>query len=128
MAEQWMPYDHQKLDRLQVTDLSANALLRSGLPVDTYKTFFRNAERELEVRELPEAGRSAFLGQYEEGVNTYWLSLADESVWIIRGYDDGPQQVGWVNSSVIAFQKYWKYGTASLGRESMKTMTATTAS
>lgn len=105
MTSEWMRYDPNKLDTLRVTGRTAAALAGLGLPVDTYKMFFRNADRELEARELPEAGRSAFLGQYEDGVNTYWLSLADDSVWILRGYDDDPQQVGWVNSSVVALQK-----------------------
>lgn len=105
MAAEWRPYDNRRIASLGADGRYTAALVERGLPLDTYKMFFRNPDRELEVRDLPEVGRSAFLGQFEDGVNTYWLNLADGSVWILRGYDDGPQQTGWINSSVAALQE-----------------------
>lgn len=71
MTSTWMRYDPKRLDTLRITGRCAAALTGLGLPVDAHKIFFRNTDRELEVRELPEAGRSVFLGQHEDGLNTY---------------------------------------------------------
>jgi hypothetical protein len=59
-------------------------------------------ERELELTELPECGAAAFLAQNEDGYNnTYWLSLADGSVWMRYGVVGKPiHHVKLINVSV----------------------------
>ncbi|SDT81225.1 SUKH-4 immunity protein [Actinoplanes derwentensis] len=83
---------------------AASALISPGLPVDERKLFVRNSTRELESRSLDGCGSAAFLGQYEDGVNTYWVSLRDGTVWMLFGYDDVPQRVARINTSVTALQ------------------------
>lgn len=117
MAAQWTPYDRGRLSDLAITGACAEALTGRGLPDDTYKMFFRNAERELEIRDLPEAGPCVFLGQYEDGVDTYWLRRDDESVWILSGYDDRPQRAGRINSSVTALQEILQIWDSFIGSE-----------
>ena len=107
LAPLWRSYDVDALARIKVPEGAANALAGRGLPDDAYEYFVRVPERELKVTELPECGRAAFLGQHEDGwYNTYWLSLADGSVWMRYGGRDEPvDHVQRVNGSVPALQK-----------------------
>lgn len=101
----WLPYKKRKLDSLNLSEACAEALLGRGLPKDAHQMFVRNPKRELEIRDLPNCGRSAFLGQFDDGDHTYWLRLSDESIWLLDGYDDDDEQdTRWVNSSVAGLQ------------------------
>lgn len=100
----WLPYKERKLAGLGLSEACAEALLGRGLPKDSHRMFVRNTKQELEIRELPGCGRSAFLGQFEDGDHTYWLRLSDESIWLLDGYDDDEQETRWVNSSVTGLQ------------------------
>ncbi|WSP39418.1 hypothetical protein OG247_20405 [Streptomyces sp. NBC_01244] len=54
--------------------------------------FVRDSGRELDVRDLP-PGRAAFLGAFEDGVNTYWRLIDSGEVWMVRGYEgDGGER------------------------------------
>jgi hypothetical protein len=100
----WLPYDASSLERLGLGDETASELGERGLPTDCNRMFVRVSARELEVRDLP-PGRAAFLGAFEDGVNTYWLLIDSGEVWMVRGYEgDGNQQYGLVNSSVAGLQ------------------------
>ncbi len=89
MAETWLPYDPEALTRLGVPSDTAAALGERGLPERAYGWFLRNPERELDVAELPQCGPAAFLAQVNDGLtNTYWLRLADGSVWMRDGLRD----------------------------------------
>ncbi|GGZ06645.1 hypothetical protein CP967_00995 [Streptomyces nitrosporeus] len=100
----WLPYDASSLARLGLGGEAVSGLGERGLPSDCNRMFVRNAGRELEVRDLP-PGRAAFLGAFEDGVNTYWLLIDSGEVWMVRGYEgDGDQQYGLVNSSVVGLQ------------------------
>lgn len=100
----WLPYDASALAGLGVGREAVFGLGKRGLPADCNRMFVRDSGRELEVRDLP-PGRAAFLGAFEDGVNTYWLLIDSGEVWMVRGYDsDGDQQYGLVNSSVAGLQ------------------------
>ncbi|KPC76938.1 hypothetical protein ADL27_49240, partial [Streptomyces sp. NRRL F-6602] len=47
-----------------------------GLPDDSNRMFVRDPRRELKVRELADVGAAAFLGDFEDGVNSYWLLVS----------------------------------------------------
>ncbi|MEV4349018.1 SUKH-4 family immunity protein [Actinoplanes sp. NPDC049596] len=104
MSAEWLPYSVPLLRRIGVEANAVRALGGRGLPTDTYQMFSRVPRRELGTRELPACGVAAFLGQHEDGLNTYWVSVADGSVWILRGYDGGGQRVDRINSSVAGLQ------------------------
>ncbi|MFE3270036.1 SUKH-4 family immunity protein [Streptomyces sp. NPDC059215] len=112
----WLPYDAGALARLGVDGKAASGLVERGLPADCNRMFVRDTGRELEVRDLP-PGRAAFLGAFEDGVNTYWLLIDSGEVWMVRGYDGGgDQQYGLVNSSVAGLRdvlKVWEAFTGS---------------
>ncbi|MGW7455018.1 SUKH-4 family immunity protein [Streptomyces sp. NPDC054787] len=79
-------------------------LVEPGLPTDGDRMFVRDSGRERDVRDLP-PGRAAFLGAFEDGVNTYWLLIESGEVWMVRGYEgDGDQQNGLVDSSVAGLR------------------------
>jgi hypothetical protein len=100
----WLPYDASSLARMGAGGEVVSGLGERGLPADCYRMFVRDSGRELEVRDLP-PGRAAFLGAFEDGVNTYWLLIDSGEVWMVRGYEgDGDQQYGLVNSSVAGLQ------------------------
>ncbi|MEU6757145.1 SUKH-4 family immunity protein [Streptomyces sp. NPDC046685] len=100
----WLPYDASSLSRLGVGGEAVSELVERGLPTDCNRMFVRDSGRELDVRDLP-PGRVAFLGAFEDGVNTYWLLIDSGEVWMVRGYEgDGYQQYGLVNSSVAGLQ------------------------
>lgn len=100
----WLPYDASSLARMGVGGEAACGLVERGLPADCNRMFVRDSGRELDVRDLP-PGRAAFLGVFEDGVNTYWLLIDSGEVWMVRGYEgDGDQQYGLVNSSVAGLQ------------------------
>ncbi|MQY07482.1 SUKH-4 family immunity protein [Actinomadura macrotermitis] len=98
----WPPYDAGSLERLGLGGEAASALGGQGLPADCNRMFVRDPARELEVRDLPQ-GRAAFLGAFEDGVNTYWLLIDSGEVWMARGYEG--RQYGLVNSSVEGLQQ-----------------------
>ncbi|MFZ3492408.1 SUKH-4 family immunity protein [Streptomyces sp. 5.8] len=103
-SELWLPYDASSLARLGVGGEAVSGLVERGLPADCKRMFVRDSGRELDDRDLP-PGRAAFLGAFEDGVNTYWLLLDSGEVWMVRGYEgDGEQQYGLVNSSVAGLQ------------------------
>ncbi|MFF1369027.1 SUKH-4 family immunity protein [Streptomyces virginiae] len=103
-SAQWLSYDASALARLGVGREAVSGLGEQGLPADCNRMFVRDSGRELEVRDLP-PGRAAFLGAFEDGVNTYWLLIDSGEVWMVRGYDgDEDQQYGLVNSSVAGLQ------------------------
>ncbi|MFD4912320.1 SUKH-4 family immunity protein [Streptomyces virginiae] len=103
-SAQWLSYDASALARLGVGREAVSGLGERGLPADCNRMFVRDAGRELEVRDLP-PGRAAFLGAFEDGVNTYWLLIDSGEVWMVRGYDgDEDQQYGLVNSSVAGLR------------------------
>jgi hypothetical protein len=82
----WRPYDAGELVCVAVPEPAKAALTARGLPDNAYGHFVRVPERELEVAQLPECGRAAFLAHVEDGYNnTYWLSLTDGSVWMRYG-------------------------------------------
>ncbi|MFJ3913698.1 SUKH-4 family immunity protein [Streptomyces vinaceus] len=92
------------LARLGVGGEAVSGLVERGLPLNCHRMFARDSGRELDVRDLP-PGRAAFLGAFEDGVNTYWLLIDSGEVWMVRGYDgDGGQQYERVNSSVAGLQ------------------------
>ncbi|MFF5778695.1 SUKH-4 family immunity protein [Streptomyces virginiae] len=100
----WLAYDASALVGLGVGREAVSGLGKRGLSADCNRMFVRDSGRELEVRDLP-PGRAAFLGAFEDGVNTYWLLIDSGEVWMVRGYDsDGDQQYGLVNSSVAGLQ------------------------
>ncbi|MEW2586803.1 SUKH-4 family immunity protein [Streptomyces virginiae] len=103
----WHPYDTGTLARLGPGGGAAE-LGERGLPADCDRMFVRDAGRELSVRELPQ-GRAAFLGAFEDGVNTYWLLVGTGEVWIVHGYEDpgdgcADRRYGLVNTSVAGLQ------------------------
>ncbi|MGZ9935363.1 SUKH-4 family immunity protein [Streptomyces sp. NC-S4] len=101
----WLPYDAGSLVRLGAGGEAVSGLGGRGLPVDCNRMFVRDSDRELELRDLP-PGRAAFLGAFEDGVNTYWLLIDSGEVWMVRGREgDGGRQYGLVNSSVAALQR-----------------------
>ncbi|GAA1635528.1 SUKH-4 family immunity protein [Actinoplanes couchii] len=104
MASEWLPYRESAVRRAGLEQRAASALTGSGLPVNARRMFVRDSARELETRELDGCGSAAFLGQYEDGVNTYWVSVRDGSVWMLFGYDDVPQRAARINTSVPALQ------------------------
>ncbi|MGW7412111.1 SUKH-4 family immunity protein [Streptomyces sp. NPDC054863] len=100
----WLPYDVSVLAGLGVGGEAASGLVERGLPSDCTRMFVRDSGRELDVRDLP-PGRAAFLGAFEDGVNTYWLLLDSGEVWMVSGYEgDGDRQYGLVSSSVAGLQ------------------------
>ena len=87
----WSPYDAERLVALGAPEAAAAALTGRGLPGGVFEHFLRVPERELEEADLPECGKAAFLGQVWDGeYNSYWLSLADGSVWMRYGSPDKP--------------------------------------
>lgn len=102
---EWHPYDRLVLSELKIPDAVVNALSQVGLPVDTYKMFLRVPHRELELREISKVGQAVFLGDYEDGEKSYWLSAVDGSVWMAHGYAGTVQEFTRINSSAIALQR-----------------------
>jgi hypothetical protein len=103
----WLTYDAEWLARIGAPDDAIAALARRGLPGDAYGWFVRVPTRELEVAELPECGRAAFLAEAIDGFwNSYWLSLADGSIWMRYGKRDEPvHHVKRINTSVHTLQE-----------------------
>lgn len=100
----WLSYDASSLARLGVSREVVSRLVEWGSPADCSRMFVRDSDRELDVCDLP-PGRAAFLGAFEDGVNTYWLLIDSGEIWMVRGYEgDGGQQYGLVNSSVAGLQ------------------------
>lgn len=105
-APTWRPYDADRLAALGTPESALDALTRRGLPEDVYEHFVRVPERELAEVDLPECGKAAFLGRVWDGFNnTYWLSLADGSVWMrFGGHDEPVHHMKRINTSVQALQ------------------------
>ena len=78
---------------------------RELLPDDSNRMFVRDPRRELEVRELADVGAAAFLGDFEDGVNSYWLSVSAGSVWMKKGYGLDEGDVSLANTTLRAFQR-----------------------
>jgi hypothetical protein len=102
----WRPYGAERLAVLGAPGPAAAALTGRGLPDGAFDHFVRFAERELEEADLPECGKAAFLGHVWEGENnSYWLSLADGSVWMRYGGPDEPvDHMKRINTSVETLQ------------------------
>jgi hypothetical protein len=102
----WRPYDADRLSALDVPEQAATALSVRGLPDGAFEHFVRVPERELDVADLPECGKAAFLGQVWDGFNnTYWLDLGDGSVWMRYGGAEEPaHHTKRINTSVEALQ------------------------
>ncbi|MGW6840026.1 hypothetical protein [Streptomyces sp. NPDC054958] len=68
--------------------------------------FVRDPAREREVRELS-VGKAAFLGAFEDGINTYRLLIDSGEVWMVHGHDDaGDRRYLPVDTSVVALQQW----------------------
>lgn len=102
----WRPYDFGRLASLGAPETAKAALSDRGLPDAAGEHFVRVPERELEESDLPDCGKAAFLGQVWDGFNnTYWLSLADGTVWMRYGQHDEPaHHMKQINTSVTALQ------------------------
>jgi hypothetical protein len=102
--ERAIGYNAERLAQIGAPADAAHALAEHGLPEDAYGWFERVPARELEVTELPECGRAAFLGQAIDGFhNTYWLSLSDGAIWMRYGQADEPvHHMKRINTSVHA--------------------------
>lgn len=102
----WLAYDAERLARIGAPDSSVSALTGRGLPGSAHDLFVRVPARELQVADLPECGRAAFLAQAGDGYwNTYWLSLRDGSIVMRYGKQDEPvDHVKRINTSVTALQ------------------------
>jgi hypothetical protein len=102
----WRPYDTETLAGTRAPQAAIATLATRGLPQNADEHFVRVPRRELELAEIPEIGPVAFLGQVEDGHNnTYWLSLADGSVWMRYGREDRPaHHVNRIDESVSALQ------------------------
>jgi hypothetical protein len=87
----WRPYDAARLAALAAPEPAIEALTGRGLPDDVFDQFVRVPERELQA-----------LDGFN---NTYWLSLADGSVWMRYGRPDEPvHHMKRINTSVPALQ------------------------
>jgi SUKH-4 immunity protein len=102
---EWNPYDSGALERAGVPRAASDALGGRGLPHNAYEIFIREPERELTVAELPDCGPAAFLADYTDEDNSYWVSVADGSVWMRWGKPDEPaDDTQRINTSVAGLQ------------------------
>ncbi|WP_308406819.1 SUKH-4 family immunity protein [Streptomyces sp. AC555_RSS877] len=104
-AIRWLPFEQVALRSAGLRSADAELLAERGLPNDSNRMFVRNARRELHLQEFPRVGPAVFLGDFEDGVNSYWLSVADGSVWIKKGYEGTEGDFTRVNSSLYTFQR-----------------------
>lgn len=104
----WLPFSEMGLRPLGLTSEDVRLLSERGLPEDSNRMFVRNPSRELEVREIPQVGPVVFLGEFEDGVNSYWLSANSGSVWMEKGYENSGGGFTRVNSSLRALQETLK--------------------
>ncbi|MBR7828157.1 SUKH-4 family immunity protein [Actinospica sp. MGRD01-02] len=101
----WRSFALEALAPLGVSTSVVEALTGRGLPANAFEVYVRDQARELEVADLPGCGQAAFLGRYTDEWNTYWLRLADSSVWMRWGILDRPaESTQRINTSVEAFQ------------------------
>jgi hypothetical protein len=71
----------------------------------TPRFFVPAGERESRAAELPGVGAADLLGRSPDGLDTYWLSAVDGSVWAGRGKPDEPvEEAHGINSSLEAFR------------------------
>lgn len=104
-APAWRPFDRASLERLGVPVSALDVLAGRGLPENAFEVYVRDPARELDVADLPECGRAVFLGRYTDEWNTYWLRVADGSVWMRWGMLDQPaESTQRINTSVDSFQ------------------------
>ncbi|WP_308114551.1 SUKH-4 family immunity protein [Streptomyces sp. ISL-12] len=101
----WSPYDVAALRRAGLGSDEVELLSERGLPEDVHRMFVRNADRELELAESPATGPLVFLGDFEDGVNSYYLSKTDGSVWMKKGYADEQSSFIRVNTSLNSLQR-----------------------
>lgn len=107
-AVRWLPFSEVALQPLRLTSEDVRLLSERGLPDDSNRMFVRNPSRELEVQEIPQVGPAVFLGDFEDGVNSYWLSVDAGSVWMKKGYGNSEGSFTRVNSSLHALQEILK--------------------
>ena len=101
----WRPFEGETLERLGAPESALDALARQGLPDNAFEVYIRDPARELDVADLPKFGQAVFLGRYTDEWNTYWLRLADGSVWMRWGMLDQPaESTQRINTSVASFQ------------------------
>jgi hypothetical protein len=102
---EWSPYDAAALARIGAPAGAAQALAGRGLPRNAFEVFVRSPERELQVDELPGSGPAAFLADYTDDANSFWLALGDGSVWMRWGAPDEPaEDTQAINTSVQGLQ------------------------
>ncbi|MBR7824695.1 SUKH-4 family immunity protein [Actinospica sp. MGRD01-02] len=87
---EWTPYDPDTLEHAEVPQHAADALGGRGLPHNAYEIFIRDSVRELNGADLPDCGPAAFLANYTDEDNSYWVSLTDGLVWMRWGKADEP--------------------------------------
>lgn len=101
----WPVFDEAVLTGLGAPASAVAALTGRGLPVEAPASFVRDGGRELSRADLPGCGVVLFLGRSQDGVDTYWLSLADGSVWAGQSKASDPiDDTHRINTSVAAFQ------------------------
>ena len=104
-APVWNPYEPAALERAGLPHAAARALAGRGLPHNAYEIFIRAPERELIVAEVPGCGPAAFLANYTDEDNSYWVSTADGSVWMRWGKPDQPaDDTRKINTSISGLQ------------------------
>lgn len=107
----WRPFERERLESLGLRDEDVELLSGRGLPEDSNRMFVRNSGRELELREFSETGPAVFLGDFEDGVNSYWLAIDSGSVLMAKGYAIEDASIVQVNSSLRSLQgilKVWE--------------------
>ncbi|HTJ67420.1 MAG TPA: SUKH-4 family immunity protein [Actinospica sp.] len=101
----WSPYDLGALGRAKVPRTAATVLGGRGLPHNAYEIFIRDQTRELSVAELPGCGPAAFLADYTDQDNSYWVSLSDGSIWMRWGAPGHPaHEAARINTTVGGLQ------------------------
>ncbi|WP_342611334.1 MULTISPECIES: SUKH-4 family immunity protein [Streptomyces] len=101
----WLPFKEATMRSAGLRAEDRELLSVRGLPDDSNRMFVRDPRRELEVRELADVGAAAFLGDFEDGVNSYWLSVSAGSVWMKKGYGLDEGDVSLANTTLRAFQE-----------------------
>lgn len=87
---EWRPFSVSALEHAALPSAAIDALAERGLPHNAYEVFIRDPERELAVAELPGCGPAAFLANYADDSNSYWISQGDGSIWMRWGGPDEP--------------------------------------
>ncbi|MET8576111.1 SUKH-4 family immunity protein [Streptomyces sp. NPDC005012] len=101
----WSAFERADVESVGARAEDVELLCGVGLPEDSCRMFVRNRRRDMEVRDVTSAGRLAFLGDFEDGVNTYWLNVSSGSVWMASGYEFESASFTCVNSSLRSLQE-----------------------